>query len=283
MRGRNAALNHGDRALLDQSPERRDEIVAAAQIDAVAKPNELDLGRGSEKTPERRQRIRALDRVWLRLDLFETHARCSRRLEGDGACQFGERDQRNAAMIGFRARDEILGAAHAHIPRARCREAVIDQQRERPVASRARNRGIPQWPGRRDDHQGGEGQAQQREPPRRALRRLLPRRDVEEKPRRRECDTARLRRNEPQQPPQNGQAQQREQNERLRESERKPRDHARLPICPAKRKRPLTTAPGGGAPSRACSASNSSVAGRSVRWMVKLQPSLSVSARISAR
>ena len=42
-------------------------------------------------------------------------------------------------------------------------------------------------------------------------------------------------------------------------------------------------APGGGAPMRACSASSSSVAGRSVRWMVKLQPSRSVSARISAR
>ena len=34
---------------------------------------------------------------------------------------------------------------------------------------------------------------------------------------------------------------------------------------------------------RACSASSSSLAGRSVRWMVKLQPSRSVSARISAR
>ena len=47
--------------------------------------------------------------------------------------------------------------------------------------------------------------------------------------------------------------------------------------------RPPLAAPGGGAPMRACSASSSSVAGRSVRWMAKLQPSLSVSARISAR
>ena len=37
------------------------------------------------------------------------------------------------------------------------------------------------------------------------------------------------------------------------------------------------------APIRACSASKSSLAGRSVRWMVKLQPSRSVSARISSR
>ena len=57
----------------------------------------------------------------------------------------------------------------------------------------------------------------------------------------------------------------------------------RLAGCRATLKRPLTVVPGGGAPSRACSASSSSVAGRSVRWMVKLQPSRSVSARISAR
>ena len=60
------------------------------------------------------------------------------------------------------------------------------------------------------------------------------------------------------------------------------RRHARLPGFAAL-KRPPIIAPGGGAPNRACSASSSSVAGRSVRWMVKLQPSLSVSALISAR
>src|SRR5262249_62230288 len=104
MRAWDAAPDHRDRPLLDQSPECRDKIVAAAEIDAVAEPNELDIGRGSEKTAERRQRIRALDRVWLRLDPFETHARRRRRLERDVARPFGERDQRNAAMVGFRPR-----------------------------------------------------------------------------------------------------------------------------------------------------------------------------------
>src|SRR5262249_26860770 len=118
---------------------------------------------------------------------------------------------------------------------------------------------------------------------RRALRRLLPGRDVEEEPRRRERDAARLRRNEAQQPPQHRQTQQPEQHQRLGEAEREPRKHAGPPPWPPVLRRPLTIAPGGGAPRRACSASSSSVAGRSVRWMVKLQPSLSVSARISAR
>ena len=56
MRGREAALDDGDGPLLDEPPERRDEIAAAAEIDAVGQPNELDLGRGSEEAAERRQR-----------------------------------------------------------------------------------------------------------------------------------------------------------------------------------------------------------------------------------
>ncbi len=282
-RARDTAVDHGDGPLLDEPPERRDELAAAAEIDAVGEPNELDLGRGGEEAPERRQRIRALDRVRLRLDLLDPHARGRRRLEGDVARRLRERDQGDAAVIRFRACDQILGGAHARVPGARRREAVVDQERERRLGGRGRNRRIPQRTGGRDDHERGERQTQQREPPRRALRRLLPGRDVEQEPRRRERDAARLRRNEAQQPPQHRQTQEPEQDQRLGEAEREPSDHACLRACPATRRRPLTIAPGGGAPRRACSASKSSVAGRSVRWMVKLQPSLSVSARISAR
>src|SRR5262249_47248962 len=181
---------------------RGDELAAAAEIDAVGEPNQFDLGRGGEESAERRQRIRALDRVWLRLDLLDAHARGRRRLEGNVARRLRERDQGDAALIGFRARDQVLGGTHARVPGARGREAVVDQERERRLGGRGRNRRIPQRTGGRDDHERGQGQTQQREPPRRALRRLLPGRDVEEEPRRRERDAARLRRNEAQQPPQ---------------------------------------------------------------------------------
>src|SRR5262249_61573445 len=44
-RARDAALDHGDGPLLDEPPERGDELTAAAEIDAVGEPNEFDLGR----------------------------------------------------------------------------------------------------------------------------------------------------------------------------------------------------------------------------------------------
>src|SRR5262249_2797696 len=157
-------------------------------------PDEFDLGRGGEETPERRQRIRALDRVRLRLDLLDPHARRRRRLEGNVPRRLREQDQRDAALIRFRACDQILGGAHAPVPSACRRETVVDQERERRLGGRGRNRRIPQRTGGRDDHERRQRQTQQREPPWRALRRLLPGRDVEEEPRRRERDAARLRR-----------------------------------------------------------------------------------------
>ena len=91
-----------------------------------------------------------------------------------------QRDERNAAIVRFRARDQVLGGAHAHVPGARRREAVVDQQGERRFGGRGRNRRVPQRPGSRDDDERGERQAQQREPPWGALRRLLLGRDVEQ-------------------------------------------------------------------------------------------------------
>ena len=154
--------------------------------------------------------------------------------------------QRDAAVVGFRARDQILGGAHAGVPGAGGREAVVDQQRERRLGGRGRDRRIPQRAGGRDDDQRGERQPQQRQPPRRALRRLLLGRDVEQEPRRREVDAPRLRRDEPQQPPQHRQAQQPEQHQRLREAEREPRHHAAAPVFDWTRTRRDAHAPGSG-------------------------------------
>ncbi len=131
-----------------------------------------------------------------------------------------------------------------------------------------------------DDQQRGEQQPQQGQPPRRARRRLFLRRDVEQKPRRRKVDrcaaaaesaaaatTAPARLSRP------------SRTQRLGESERQAGDHAALPACARLARCGACAAD----PMRACSASSSSLGGRSVRWMVKLQPSRSVSARIAAR
>jgi len=135
VRGCQPALDHRHGPLLDQPRQRRNEIAAAAEIDPVGQPNELDLGRSTEKTPERRQRVRPLDRVGLRLDLFEPHACRRRQLERDVAGRLRQRDQRDAAMISFRARDQVLRHAHARIPGGRGGKAVVDQQRERRLAA----------------------------------------------------------------------------------------------------------------------------------------------------
>ena len=122
---------------------------------------------------------------------------------------------------------------------------------------------------------------QQRQPPRRAGRRVFLRLDVEQQPRRRKLDAPRPRRNEPQDPPQHRQAEQAEQHQRLREAERQAHHADLASAMPCGRR--LVMAASLPSPMRACSAISSSLAGRSVRWMVKLQPSLAVSARISSR
>ena len=160
--------------------------------------------------------------------------------EGDVAARLRERNERDPAIVGFCARNQIVDGAHAHLPGPSRREAVVDQERQRRLGSRGGDRRIPQRACGGDDHECSEHQPQQRQPPRRALRRFLLGRDVEQQSRGREIDAARLRRNKPQQPPQHRQAQQPEQHQGLRETERKPRHHRGLPVMSALRARPLT-------------------------------------------
>ena len=161
--------------------------------------------------------------------------------------------------------------------------AVVDQQRERRARLRGRERRIPQRAGGRDDQQRGEREAQQREPPRRARGRLFLRQRCRTGAvSRAEFLAARARRHQPQQPPQHRQADQPEQHQRLRESRAASRRSCGAPVGVA-RASGSCRCRASPAPMRLCSASSSSLAGRSVRWMMKLQPSRSVSARISAR
>ena len=123
---------------------------------------------------------------------------------------------------------------------------------------------VPQRPGRGEDDQRRERQAQQREPPRRARWRVFLRLDVEQEPGRRKFDAPGPRWDQPQQPPQHGQAEQAEQHQRAGEAERQAH-HADLPRPDVRRCR--ATAP----PRRClrrcatCSASSNSFGCRSVR------------------
>ena len=91
----------------------------------------------------------------LRLQLAQPHARGARRFERDVATHVGERNNRDAAIVGLGARDQVLGGAHARIPAGGRAPAVIDQQRERRGSLRSRERRIPQRSGGSDDQIAG--------------------------------------------------------------------------------------------------------------------------------
>ena len=281
MRGRQPAGDDGDGAAFGGARQAGDEFRAAAEIDAVGEPDHLHVGAGGEQPRDRRQRVGALDRMRLRLELLEPDARGGRRLQRDIAAGFAERDDGDAAVVGLGAGDDVVGGAKPRVPACGRAKAVVDQERDRRRSGRGRDRRIPQRTRGGEDDQRREREPQQRQPPRRARRRVFLRLDVEQQPRRRKLDAPRPRRNEPQEPPQHRQAEQAEQHQRRGKAERQAH-HADLPSAmPCGRR--LVMAASLPSPMRACSASSSSFAGRSVRWMVKLQPSRAVSARISSR
>jgi len=142
-RARKPALDHGDRPVLDEPAERGDELIAAAEIDAVGEPDQLDVGGGGQEPPEHCKRVGALDGVGLGLDLIEPYARRGRRLEGNVAGRLRQRDERDAAIVSFRPRDQILGRAHADVPGAGGGKTVIDEQRKRRLGTGGRDRRIP--------------------------------------------------------------------------------------------------------------------------------------------
>ena len=95
----------------------------------------------------------------LGLICFEPHARGGRQLQRDVARGLAERHERDAAVVGLGARDDVVGGAHARVPARRRAKAVVDQERDRRGAGRGRDRRIPQRAGGGDDHQRRERRA----------------------------------------------------------------------------------------------------------------------------
>ena len=231
-----------------------------------------------EKARDGRQRLGALDRVRARAEAAP--AARARRPAAPARHRAGlrQRHQRDAAAVGLGAGDHVVAGAHAARPRWRRRRqpSSISSISGRAGVAVATGR-IPQRAGGGEDHERREQQPQQRQPPRRARRRLFLRRDVEQQPRRRKLDRAAA------------------AAESAAAATTAPAGSAGRAGPAAERRRaagrimrpsgPAPTARAAALPSpmRACSASSSSLAGRSVRWMAKLQPSRSVSARMAAR
>ncbi len=280
-RAGDAAGDDRHRSRVEHRRQAFGEIRTTAEIDGVGQPDQLDLACGGEEARDGGQRLGAVDGVRLRLDQLQPHARRAGRRERNVARAFGERNERHRAMIAFRARYDVFGGAQARVPGGGRGPAVVDEDRDRRARRHRRQRRVPQRARGGEDDESGEKKPHDGEPPRRPCRRFFARRDFKQQPGRREIDAARAWRDQPQQPPQHRQGQKPDQHQRFGKAERQSANHAgTLGRALAGMRGPLSTRP---PPMRACSASSSSLAGRSVRWMVKLQDSRSVSARISAR
>ncbi len=180
VRAGNAAVDDGDRAVVEGLRQRLDEVRAAAEIGAVGQPHQIDVVHGGEELGNRRQRFRAIDRVRLRLHLVQADARRARGLERNVARALRKRNERHGAAIVLGAGDDVVGGAHAGVPRRGSRPAVVDHDSDRAARGRRRQRRMPQRAGGGDDDQSGERKPHQGEPPRRAGGRFLFGRDFEQ-------------------------------------------------------------------------------------------------------
>ena len=211
MRDRQSAFDDAERVISYCLLQAVDKRRTFAEIDAVRQPHDFHVRCGGKKALDERQGCTAVNAERLRLDLLDLHARSACKTEGDVAIGLRQRQDRDAAIVGFGARDHLVSGSQARVP-GRCRgPAVVEHDQQRCGAVCRRERRVPQRSGGRDDDQGGQSQSQQREPPGRARWGFFFRGDLEQQARRRKIDTAGARRNQPQQPPQHGQTEQAEQ------------------------------------------------------------------------
>ncbi len=225
MRGQHAAFDdHGERAAAEHACRARRRTLRRrrASMPSGSHTTSTVRRRADRNGPRAGSASSALDRVRLGLHLLETDARRAPAVSNrDVAVRAPTAGSTATPRPSASARDQVVGGAHARVPGAGGRESRHRSAAPAASSFEVADRRIPNGPGGREDHQRGQQRPQQREPPRRARAACSSfGADVEQEPRRRKVDAARLRRNEPQQPPQHRQAEQAEQNQRLREGER---------------------------------------------------------------
>jgi hypothetical protein len=137
----------------DDALQAGDEFAALAEIDAVGEPDDLDVRRGCQETLEQGQRLGALDRIGLRLELFDLHAGGAGDLQRQIARGFRQRQHGDAAIVGIGAREQFVGGAQAGVPGGRRAPAVVEHDQERRPSVRCGERRVPQRSGGRDDDQ----------------------------------------------------------------------------------------------------------------------------------
>ena len=144
----------------DDALEAVDKSCAGAGIDAVAEPDDLDIGRIRQRAFDQRQRLAAVDAVRLRFELHDLNAGGAGDLQGNVARGFGQGQEGDAAIIGLGPRHQLVGGAQPRVPGCRGGPAVIEQDQQRRTAARCCERRIPQGTGGGDNAKGGKRQPQ---------------------------------------------------------------------------------------------------------------------------
>jgi hypothetical protein len=220
--------------------------------------------------PQRLERTRGADAVdgpWFGLQRRDEGARLVRARKARRARRVarhagggGEQHRRPIGALG--TVEQALERAPALLPAARCGPAVVDDQDERTGPRQPRLR-VQQRMGEGEDHQGGDREPQQQQPPGRARGRLFAGTQLQQQPDRREGDVSRCGRGYAQQPPERRQRGERRQPERRQEADRAERAHAL----------PRPRAPSALRESATQSAISALSGDRSVRWIMLRQPS----------
>ncbi len=262
---RRRAFEDRQAAIADRLAQPFQELGSAPGVDAVREPGDLAVAGGFQEALDGGQGLDALDGVRFRRELAQRDARGAAGHQGNVARRLRQRNQRHAAAVIVGIGDQLVRGLDPRIPTGGGAPAIVEQDYQwRPAAAGRSGLRIPDRSGGGQDHQRRRHQAQQCEPPWRARRSFLLRRDVEQQPRRRKFDAPGPRRHHPQQPPQHRQAEQAQQQHRFGKGQRQSGDHARTsgPECAGWRLLTLVWAP---APIRPWMANSSSVGPRSVR------------------
>ena len=263
--GRRAlGLVQGHGAVRGDAGEALDESLAVNARDAIIDPYDFGVRRRAEEALERAQMRAAIGKMRLRphgAQAFERGGRVERLQLGR---LVGGRDDRDDPAFAPRRLDALDREAKALAPVVRGRKAVVEDEQHGRAAVAAAGR-IEHRPGRGDDEERRDQEPEREQPPRRARRRLLLRQEIGEDAQRREVDAPRPRRRDAQDEPDHRQRDERGEHERRGKGERKPQ-HRQLPMPAALNAVPRAAA------TRVMRRSAASLAGRSVRWIVRVQP-----------
>src|SRR5499427_11157840 len=98
MRYRQTSFDDGQRAATNDALQALDEIGTLSEINSIREPDHFDTGGVCEEALDGRQRVRAIDGIWLGLELFDLNACGAGDLQGDVPVGLRQRQQRNAAI-----------------------------------------------------------------------------------------------------------------------------------------------------------------------------------------